>query len=141
MSASDKAKRMKTILVVDDEDSVRWFARAALRPANYSLLEATSYERAMSVYERHRGGIDLLLVDISMPGKNGLDLARILLEIQPNLRVLYMSGRTGATGCEFYGVRQVGESFLQKPFSHSALLQKVEHLIGRTGKSAEAAAP
>jgi len=129
----------KTILLVDDEDSARWFARAALRHANYTLLEATSYDRAMSVYERHCGAIDLLLVDVSMPGKSGLDLARTLLSLQPDLKVLYMSGRAGATGCEFYGVAQSGEHFLQKPFRHADLRQKVKDLIGPAETSADAA--
>jgi DNA-binding response OmpR family regulator len=120
----------KTILLVDDEDSARWFARAALRRANYTLLEATSYDRAISVYSRHPGGIDLLLVDVSMPEKTGLDLARALLSLRPDLKVLYMSGRAGAAGCEFYGVPQTGDHFLQKPFRHAELLQKVEDLIG-----------
>ncbi|MGB9458927.1 MAG: response regulator [Bryobacteraceae bacterium] len=120
----------KTILLVDDEDSARWFARAALRRAHYTLLEATSYDRAISVYNRHSGRVDLLLVDVSMPEKTGLDLARALLSLQPDLKVLYMSGRAGAAGCEFYGVPQTGEHFLQKPFRHAKLLQKVEGLIG-----------
>ena len=120
----------KTVLLVDDEDSARWFTRAALRPAQYILLEATSYDRAMSVYERHSGGIDLLLVDVSMPDKSGLELARALLALQPSLKVLYMSGRAGAAGCEFYGVPQSGRYFIQKPFRRAELLQRIEDLIG-----------
>jgi DNA-binding response OmpR family regulator len=122
--------RRKTILLVDDEDSPRWFARAALRSAQYGLLEATSYDRAMSVYDRHPTEVDLLLVDISMPEKSGLDLARALLILQPDLKVLYMSGRAGAVGCQFYGVAASGESFLEKPFHPAELLQKVNDLIG-----------
>lgn len=120
----------KTILVVDDEDSARWFTRSVLRPARYVLLEATSYDRAMSVYERHVGKVDLLLVDVSMPEKSGLALARVMLVLQPDLEVLYMSGLAGAIGCEFYGVPLTGAHFIQKPFSHAQLLGKVEHLIG-----------
>jgi CheY-like chemotaxis protein len=122
--------RHKTVLVVDDEDSARRFIRAALRPAHYTLLEATSYDQALSMFERHLGEIDLLLVDVSMPGKNGLELARALLAITPDLEVLYMSGRAGAAGCEFYGVPQRGEHFLQKPFRHGELVRKVGDLIG-----------
>jgi DNA-binding NtrC family response regulator len=133
------ASNNKTILLVDDENSALWFARAALRPANYTLLEATSYERAMSVYERRQGEIDLLVVDVSMPGKSGLELARALLKIQPGLTVLYMSGHTGAAGCEFYGVPQSGEHFLQKPYRPSELRQKVRQLIGTPEESADQA--
>ncbi len=129
----------KTILLVDDEDSARWFARAALRPGQYALLEATSYDRAISVYERHMGQIDLLLVDVSMPGKSGLDLARALLARQPSLKVVYMSGRAGAAGCEFYGVAQTGKYFIEKPFRQADLLKKIEDLIGTSDPAASTA--
>jgi len=125
MGASDK-----TILVVDDEDSARRFIRAALRSANHTPLEASSYNQALAIFERHLGIIDLVVVDVSMPDKNGLELVRALLAIKPDLKVLYMSGRAGAAGCEFYGVPQSGEHFLQKPFRHDELVQKVAALIG-----------
>jgi len=120
----------KTILVVDDEDSARRFIRLALQSPNHTLLEADSYDQALPIFERHFRTVDLAVVDVSMPERNGLELALALLAIKPDLKVLYISGRAGAAGCEFYGVPQSGGHFLQKPFRPGELVQKVADLIG-----------
>ncbi len=98
-----------TILVVDDDDSVRRATERILRSAGYAVLSASSGHNALSFAREHPGTIDLLLTDIGMPGLSGRDLAREILEIGAPQRVLFMSG--------FHQHAPIGESeFIAKPF-------------------------
>src|SRR5436305_6586428 len=117
MTAHDPATKA-TILLVDDEQSVRAIVLKILRRADYNVLEAESGDAALRIAETHPGRIDLLITDMFMPGLRGPEVATRLAMTRPGLRVLFMSGyadqdaRTGVPA---------GANFLNKPFSGADL--------------------
>src|ERR1700683_181673 len=92
----------RTILVIDDEPEQRALVRKILRPEAYTVLEASDYDDALAVQKTHFGEIDLVLLDLRLPGGHGYDLSKDLLAIEPRLKVLFISGLTGAEICKFF---------------------------------------
>jgi CheY-like chemotaxis protein len=119
----------KTILVIDDEAEQRELVRAILRPEAYSVLEASDYDDALAVQKTHLGEIDLVLIDLSLPGGNGDDLSVALLASEPHLKVLFVSGHAGAALCKFFDMPVTDLNFLQKPFQPVELLQRVKSIL------------
>jgi len=120
----------ETVLVVDDDQTVRGYTIAALRSQGYITLEAGTVDAALSLLESHTGPIDLLLTDVVMPGMTGLKMAGIMRERRPGIKVLYMSGYT-ADVIARNGVLEQGVEFLPKPFSPAALGNKIRALLGK----------
>jgi hypothetical protein len=120
MASTLSKKKPKTILVVDDEDAIRGLITVILRQEGYAVLEAADCKGAERVRQRHRGRIDLLLTDVSLPGPNGPELAAALRKSEPDLPVLFMSGMPEA---EAY------TPFLQKPFGVTELLRRVSTFV------------
>src|SRR5437879_709410 len=120
---------LKTILLVDDEESDREQIRNILHSQDYMVLEAGAYHDAMRVFEKNRVAVDLLISDISLPGKNGCDLAIALREQKADLRVLFISGHVGAEVCRFYGLEITDVHFLRKPFAPADLLERVSLIL------------
>jgi DNA-binding response OmpR family regulator len=119
----------RTILLIDDETSVREWVRGILHGANYKTLEAADYDEAVTVHRQHQGEIDIVLIDISLPGKNGYELAKSLLNIEPHLKLLFMSGHAGLELCRFYNMSVTDVRILEKPFCPSDLLQRVQYIL------------
>ena len=124
MSAPDDPKR--TILLVDDEDSVRAIVMKILRRANYDVLEAANGEAALKIAAAHPGAIDLLITDMFMPGLRGPEVAQKLAATRPGLRVLFMSGYADQ---DLRAGVPVGANFLNKPFSGADLAKTVEAVL------------
>ena len=72
----------------------------------------------------------MLLLDVSIPGNNGCELALAALAMHPSVKVLLMSGLTGAEVCRFYGISATDVHFLEKPFHDSTLLARVKYVLG-----------
>lgn len=125
----------KTVLLVDDEEATRNRLRRALERNGHSVLMAKDFGDAMATYHRHHGGIDLLLTDVALPGLSGCDLAIALREENPALRVLLISGYTGAEILQFYGVHLTDVHFVQKPFRLDEFLRRVTHVFERFGSA------
>jgi two-component system cell cycle sensor histidine kinase/response regulator CckA len=115
----------KTILLVDDEAAQRSLMRGTLQQEGYTVLESSDYAEALAVHWRHRGGIDMLVADLSLPGGNGYDLSRAMLAIDPHLRVLFISGHAGSALRKFFEMDNNDVHFLQKPFLVADLLSSV----------------
>ena len=120
----------ETVLVAEDEDAVRGFTVAVLTDRGYRVLEARDGFEALEVASRYGNAIDLLLTDVVMPGMNGRDLARRLLQIRPSIRVVYTSGYTDGDAA-FLGLAETGSSFLPKPFLPEALAGVVRSQLNR----------
>lgn len=122
MTGTDAANKA-TILLVDDEQSVRAIVLKILRRAKYDVIDAENGEAALGVADAHNGGIDLLITDMYMPGLRGPEVAQRLGAKRRGLRVLFMSGyadqdaRTAVPS---------GANFLNKPFSGKDLVAAVE---------------
>src|SRR5947207_5334610 len=83
--------RNQTILLVDDEVTERKRMRTVLRNAGYSVIEARDYAEGSALYQRRRDEIDMLLIDVSLPGNNGCVLAKDALAMDPGVKVVLMS--------------------------------------------------
>jgi PAS domain S-box-containing protein len=118
----------ESILLVEDEDSLRELARESLEAAGYTVLEARHGAEALVVSEQHPGPIHLLVTDVIMPHMNGRELTDRMVRVRPDLRVLYMSGYTGEVIREQDLVRP-GTAFLPKPFSPDALVRKAREVL------------
>jgi len=118
-----------TILVVDDEESVRVFLRKILSMRGFDMVEAGSGAEALAHLERLGNSVNLLLTDIRMPGMNGVELARAAAELYPDLPVVYISGYPFDLESERRLRPKSTCAFLPKPFLPKALLETVQHCI------------
>ncbi len=125
----------ETVLVVDDEESVRKLVARILSGAGYRVLQASGAGEAVLMTERHVGEIDLLLTDVVMPQLSGMSLAERLTKIDPTLRVLYMSGYTGAL-LEQQGLAMPQAQLVQKPFNNDDLARRVRAALDQTRPTA-----
>ena len=92
--AGDLPRGTELILLVEDDDSVRNFARIVLHEKGYRLFEAENGKKALSLIENNGTEIDLLITDMIMPEMNGMDLADQLKKLKPDIKVLFISGYT-----------------------------------------------
>jgi two-component system cell cycle sensor histidine kinase/response regulator CckA len=119
----------ETVLLVEDEESVRALSRSILKSYGYTVLEAGSGMDGLDVALHYPLPIHLLLTDVVMPEMGGLDLASRLEALRPGVRVLYMSGYTDDAVFR-HGLLEKGRMFLQKPFTPKTLARKVREALG-----------
>ncbi|MBU2573528.1 MAG: response regulator [Elusimicrobia bacterium] len=112
-----------TILVVDDDSSIRTPIRRALAQDGFNVLEASSAEGALALCKRHKSPIHLILTDMVLPKMNGSELAAQLALMCPEIKVLFMSGYTDHAVLA-QGMLDPDKNFIQKPFTLDALIQK-----------------
>ncbi len=118
----------ETILLVEDEQSVRVLMRDELRKLGYRVLEAKNGIEACLLATQQAGSFQLLLTDVVMPGMAGRELAQHLSVIYPDLRTLFISGYMDDVGI-MAGLEEGTSSFLQKPFTPEALARAVRNLL------------
>jgi PAS domain S-box-containing protein len=117
----------ETILLVEDEDTVRIVASRVLTTRGYVVHKAANGEEALALVRRLDGALDLVLTDVVMPDMGGVELVERLLQLRPGLKVVYMSGY--AQGDKLLGPQGGDRSFLQKPFSTESLTLKVREVL------------
>lgn len=113
------------VLVVDDENAVRISAEGMLKICGYEVIVADSGQAGLAAFKERRGEIGLVLLDLSMPGKSGIDVLRELKELDPGVKVVVMSGfveNEGVSQAIGYGAL----AFLRKPFSMRNLAETVK---------------
>ena len=120
---------MKKILVVEDEVAIREFEVINLRRVGYETVEAGSGEEALAVYEEH-GDIDIALLDISMPGMDGLTLCKELRRRSPALGIIMLTARAQEMD-KIHGLMIGADDYITKPFSPTELLARVDSLYRR----------
>jgi two-component system cell cycle sensor histidine kinase/response regulator CckA len=130
MSAASPPGR-HTVLVTEDEKLVRDLVGTVLQSQGYQVLLATDGQDALRICQEHSGAIDLLLTDMVMPGISGSELAQAMIRLRPELKVLYMSGYTEYAVVN-QGVMERVQSFIWKPFTNAALLEKVRQVLDGT---------
>jgi DNA-binding NtrC family response regulator len=122
-------RRSATILLTEDEPDVRGLLRDMLTSSGYTVIEAENPADALAAAAARPEAIDLLLTDVVMPGGTGRALAREMAAIQPNLKVLYISGYP-EHGTTPGSVLEPGVPFLPKPFTRQLLLENIRELLG-----------
>ncbi len=118
----------ETVLLVEDEESVRELVRLTLTARGYKVLEAENGESGLSIAEACKDHIDILITDVVMPGIGGRELAKKLLTLRPGISVLYLSGYT-EDAVITQGVSGPASAFLQKPFTLQNLAKKVREVL------------
>ncbi len=115
-------KAGQTILLAEDEPSLRTITRSTLQECGYTVLEAKDGKEALRVSREYEGAVDLLLTDIVMPELGGHALAQELSRERPGIKIVYMSGYTASYTGLLLGMRKF---FLMKPFTRDALIEKL----------------
>jgi two-component system cell cycle sensor histidine kinase/response regulator CckA len=121
-------KGRQTLLVVEDEETVRNLSYGVLLGAGYTVLVARDGASALDVARTYGGEIHLVVTDVVMPGMSGRELAAHLKELRPGVKVLYVSGYTDEK-IAAHGVLEPGTNFLQKPFTPSVLVRRVRDVL------------
>ncbi|HEX7422539.1 MAG TPA: PAS domain S-box protein [Terriglobales bacterium] len=137
-SPQNEAGGCETVLLVEDEESVRELVRVTLVSRGYNVLEAENGECGLRIAEAFKEHIDILITDVVMPGIGGRELAKKLLSLRPGISVLYLSGYT-EDAVVTQGALGPGTAFLQKPFTLQNLAKKVREVL--RSRSAPTSAP
>jgi two-component system, cell cycle sensor histidine kinase and response regulator CckA len=137
-SQQNEAGGCETVLLVEDEESVRELVRVTLASRGYQVLEAENGESGLRIAESFKEHIDILITDVVMPGIGGRELARKLLLLRPAISVLYLSGYT-EDAVVTRGALGPRTAFLQKPFTLQNLAKKVREVL--LSRSAPPSAP
>jgi two-component system, cell cycle sensor histidine kinase and response regulator CckA len=118
----------ETILLVEDEDSVRKLAARVLRGHGYNVIEADGGRAALEILERHEGAVDMLVADVIMPDLTGPSLAAKVRERLPGIRTLFVSGYTQDVMTQ-RGELAPDEELLEKPFTPDQLARRVRGIL------------
>ena len=121
----------ETILLVDDEPSLRSVMARGLTAKGYNVLQAENGARALDVADAHRAPIHIVVTDVDMPGMDGPELFRNLRRWYPRLRFLFISGRMQEAEADISIDGRT--AFLPKPFSLDALCSFVRYVLDNTG--------
>jgi CheY-like chemotaxis protein len=119
-------QRSATVLVVEDEVSLRTFTCTLLQENGYTVLEAGDGEEALALAGEYKQPIHLLLTDMIMPGMNGPAVAEKLASLHPEAKVLFMSGYTGFVS---RGLIEPHAVLVSKPFTREELLRKIQQVL------------
>ena len=118
----------ETILLVEDSEDLRQMTCTFLRMQGYTVVEATNGAEAVGAIQQYKAPIHLMLTDVILPGMSGLELAKRVESLRPDMKVLCASGYTGDV-LQRYGISQSNIPFIEKPFSFDFLAQKVRQLL------------
>jgi DNA-binding NtrC family response regulator len=127
------SENAKTILVVDDEDSIRNLAALVLENGGYRVLKAQHSDEALLLLDSFKEQVHLLLTDVKMdPFLTGCELAKCIRILRPDISVLYISGFPNNPMVQ-QEVMEARAAFLAKPFSPKDLLEKVRTVLMASG--------
>ena len=123
----DKQPRF-SVLVIDDELPVRRLIMRTLKRNGIDPIGAADGAEGLEAFLANRQRIGMVILDLQMPGMNGLDLAAELERRRPGIKILYISGLGASIAMESI-LRQSAEQVLLKPFTPQALVERVVHLL------------
>ena len=121
---------MKKILVCEDEDAIRDFVVINLTRAGYEVTEATNGEEALQKYDEFNGDFDVAILDIMMPGIDGLQVCKELRNMNSGIGIIMLSARTQEMD-KVTGLMLGADDYITKPFSPSELTARVVSLYRR----------
>ena len=130
---------MKKILVVEDESNIREFVVINLQRAGYEVLEAGSAEEALEIYNARRDTIDIALLDIMLPGMDGVTLCRTIRKDNADIGIILLTARTQEMD-KVGGLMMGADDYVTKPFSPSELVARVDALHRRVMRSVSSTA-
>jgi CheY-like chemotaxis protein len=122
----------QTILVAEDDVAARALIKEVLETYGYSVIEAVDGEDAVNRFEEHRDNIDLVVIDVIMPKKNGRAVYEHITKTRPRIRTLFISGYTADIINE-KGISDKNLNFLSKPVAPDVLVAKVREVLDLPG--------
>ena len=131
---------MKRIMIVEDEAAIREFEAINLKRVGYSVVEAGSGEEALEIFDNDLDGIDIALLDNSMPGMDGFTLCKELRQRSATLGIIMLTARTQEMD-KISGLMIGADDYITKPFSPTELLARVDSLYRRVEMQAPKSAP
>ncbi len=123
-------KGSETILLAEDDDSVRRFLKDTIEGYGYKVLEAIDGEDAIKLYEKNKDEISMLLIDVIMPKKNGKEVYDYIKKIDPNLKAVFISGYTEDI-LTSKGIYEEGLEFISKPINVKELMKKIRIMLDK----------
>ena len=132
---------MASILLVDDDEQLRTMLGEVLRRAGYEVRLASDGAEAIKLYRSHP--TDLIITDLVMPEKEGLEMIRELRRDRPEVRIIAMSGggRSGKANCLKVAKALGAQQVLDKPFSHQEILEAIREVLAASTAQNENAGP
>jgi two-component system, cell cycle sensor histidine kinase and response regulator CckA len=124
----------ETILLVDDEEFLRTLGEQVLGLYGYVVVTAADGDTAISIYERDHSRIDLVILDLIMPGKSGYDCMERFLEINPEVQIIVASGYLEMEGWES-DILAKARFIVRKPYEMRDLLQMIRKTLDENGLS------
>src|SRR5438105_1432058 len=118
-----------TVLVVDDDTSVRTLILHVLKRHGFTPMEAASGAEGLELFQANRDRIDLVILDMVMPGLSGLDVASELERQKPGVNILYISAHGASIAMESL-LKQSADRVLLKPFTEKSLVERLAYLLG-----------
>jgi PAS domain S-box-containing protein len=128
----DDIRGNETVLIADDEEVIRLLLCRTLEYFGYSVLSASDGSEALALWRQRQGPIRLAILDLGMPKMSGSQTAETLLQLDPALKVLYVSGSTDDTVVR-HAVSAAQVDFMQKPYLPKTLARKVREILDRVG--------
>lgn len=121
---------MKTVLIAEDETSIREFININLRLAGFDIIEAFDGEDAIKKYDQHKKAIDIAVLDIMMPGCDGVEVCRHIRNDNQNIGIIFLTAKTQEHD-KVSGLISGADDYITKPFSTTELIARVDALYRR----------
>lgn len=121
---------MRTVLIAEDESSIRDFVTVNLKISGYEAIEAVNGLQAIEIFENNASEIDIALLDIMMPGCDGFEVCRRIREISPHTGIIFLSAKTLEED-KINGLTLGADDYITKPFSINELLVRIDSLYRR----------
>lgn len=121
---------MRTILVAEDESSIREFITLNLRLANYTVYEACNGRQAIELYDEYKDEIDIALLDIMMPECDGIEVCRHIKMVNVNTGIIFLTAKAQEQD-KISGLISGADDYITKPFSTTELIARIEALHRR----------
>jgi len=126
----DLKKGSGTVLIGEDDPGIRMFAREILERYGYTVIEAEDGEEAVRAFVENESKIDLVILDVVMPRKNGKQVHDEIVGIEPDMKFLFISGYTGDIILD-KGILEDTVDFIAKPLFPDELVRKVSDVLSR----------
>jgi CheY-like chemotaxis protein len=124
----------EVVLVVEDENSIRYIMARTLRECGYTVLEAAGGPQALEILQEQSAPVNLIIADVVMPEISGRELAERMLERWPDVPILFTSGYTGLFVVQ-RGLLDEGQEFIQKPIAPDMLAQRVREMLEKSARA------
>lgn len=125
---SESKTPLGTVLIVDDEDIIRQLGKRIFSQLGFTVLQTGSCYEALDALKNDPAGVRLAILDVLMPELNGNELAQLMLQVKPDLKILFSSGYGVSERIQGY-IEQGLADFIQKPFTRNDIVGKVGKIL------------